>query len=377
MSTLSDLNALIAEAVFDRKSEKRDYSEEELKRIYALARRHDVHQIAAYALKNKGALCSNSVSQSFLKGMILASINCEKQMAALKEIEGELNKNNIRFIPLKGSVIRDKYPLPWLRTSCDIDILVHESDSLLAAKILEQNLKYKISGTQSHDVQLFSPSGVHVELHFKLIEDGRFGVFEGLEEQMWSSCRGGNSVDDAMFYYYHVAHMAKHFAVTGCGIRSYIDLFLLINKTRPDKDKLALLLKKGGLVKFEAASRQLANVWYGLAEHTEITGAMEKYILHSATYGSVENNVGIIREKNNGSIFKYVLSRLRLKYDIIKYEFPILKKHRWLTPLFQAVRIVKRIFSKKAPRYMQELKQTLKSIERDDLSILVKELDIK
>ncbi|MBO4954226.1 MAG: nucleotidyltransferase family protein, partial [Clostridia bacterium] len=30
----------------------------------------------------------------------------------------------IDFMPLKGAVIRQYYPEPWMRTSCDIDIHV-------------------------------------------------------------------------------------------------------------------------------------------------------------------------------------------------------------------------------------------------------------
>jgi hypothetical protein len=37
-----------------------------------------------------------------------------------------LEKAKIPHIPLKGSVLRKLYKEPWLRTSCDIDILVQE-----------------------------------------------------------------------------------------------------------------------------------------------------------------------------------------------------------------------------------------------------------
>ena len=33
-----------------------------------------------------------------------------------------------------------------------------------------------------------------------------------------------------MFVFYHIAHMAKHFIAGGCGIRSFIDLYLLKKK---------------------------------------------------------------------------------------------------------------------------------------------------
>lgn len=35
-----------------------------------------------------------------------------------------LEQAQIPFLPLKGSILRDYYPEAWMRTSCDIDILV-------------------------------------------------------------------------------------------------------------------------------------------------------------------------------------------------------------------------------------------------------------
>ena len=39
-----------------------------------------------------------------------------------------LEKAQIPFVPLKGSVIRKYYPEAWMRTSSDIDVLVHKED---------------------------------------------------------------------------------------------------------------------------------------------------------------------------------------------------------------------------------------------------------
>ena len=77
-----------------------------------------------------------------------------------------LEKAQIPFIPLKGSIIRKYYPESWMRTSCDVDVLVHEEDAEKAVDVLvkeygytqELHLQRKISGKhliQSYDPELF------------------------------------------------------------------------------------------------------------------------------------------------------------------------------------------------------------------------------
>ena len=46
-----------------------------------------------------------------------------------KELKEALEKAEIPFLPLKGSVIRKYYPEPWMRTSCDIDLLIHKEEA--------------------------------------------------------------------------------------------------------------------------------------------------------------------------------------------------------------------------------------------------------
>ena len=52
---------------------------------------------------------------------------------------------------------------------------------------------------------------------------------------------------DEMFYFYHIAHMAKHFEEGGCGIRPFIDLWTLDNIKDVDHDKRDELLSRGNL----------------------------------------------------------------------------------------------------------------------------------
>lgn len=122
------------------------------------------------------------------------------------------------FIPLKGSVLREFYPEPWMRTSCDIDVLVPEQDLTAAADVLVQKLHYQRGGKSNHDMILRAHDGVVLELYYDTIQeryanntsrDVLAGVWEDAEPIRDGSCH--MVMSDGMFYFYHIAHMAKHF----------------------------------------------------------------------------------------------------------------------------------------------------------------------
>lgn len=56
---------------------------------------------------------------------------------ALGKICRALDDAGIDYIPLKGSVLCNLYPAPEMRTSSDIDVLVHEEDLERAVRTIE------------------------------------------------------------------------------------------------------------------------------------------------------------------------------------------------------------------------------------------------
>lgn len=99
---------------------------------------------------------------------------------------------------------------------------------------------------------------------------------------------------DEYFYFYHIAHMAKHFVGTGgCGIRPFLDIWILNNRINFDREKRANLLSDGELDVFAKQAELLAEIWFGTAEHTEITKQMEEYILRGGVYGTNENRITV------------------------------------------------------------------------------------
>lgn len=274
-----------------------------------------------------------------------------------------LENCGVDFIPLKGSVLKFMYPSAWLRTSCDVDVLVKPEDVESAVNGLIAALSYKQTGVTSHDIGLETPSGMHVELHYDLIEDAfsesAAKVLKNGFDLVKKSEKHKKEFTPEAFYFYHVAHMVKHFVFGGCGIRPFIDLEILNKYYEKEDDgttrqKIDELLKRGGLKKFEIAARKLACAWFFGGERDEVVNEMENYILRAGIYGNMENRVLALQQKKGGK-FKYFMSRVFAPYSTLVLIFPILKKHKWLMPFCQIGRWFKILFSGRGKRAVKEL----------------------
>ena len=56
--------------------------------------------------------------------------------------------------------------------------------------------------------------------------------------------------------------------------------------------------------------------------------------MRGGVYGSTDNRVAIQQKKRGGRL-GYVFSRMFIPYEKLKRYYPILEKHKWLTPFMQ------------------------------------------
>ncbi|MBE6602920.1 MAG: hypothetical protein E7636_01135 [Ruminococcaceae bacterium] len=382
--TTQTLFALLRSAIFGTclwAKEKEQLVPEQLSEMIKLSKTHDIAHLLAHGLKKNNLL---DKSNSQLEAEIFRVVYRYEQLNyELKKLCQALEKAQIPFLPLKGSVLRKYYPEAWMRTSCDIDVLVHEEDLQQAQDLLVNEYGYTYHGTGSHDISLYSPGKVHVELHHNLVEDGLAkGAYEVLKN-VWDSAapREGSAFEyempDEMFYFYHIAHMAKHFENGGCGIRPFIDVWVLNHCVPFDNYKREQLLSHGDLLVFATQVKLLSEIWFGEEQHTEITKQMEEYILRGGLYGTIENHITVQQQKK-GSRLKYLLFKIFLPYDEIKLHYPILKKHRWLTPIMEVRRWFKLVFCGHLKRTVKEIKynSALSKDEADRTKALLKNIGL-
>ncbi len=334
--------AVFGEALTD--AEKAAFSEEMLPDLMHLAKRHDLSQLAAAGICQNALLDKNHEYYGKLqKIQLAAAFRCEKLQYELQQLCTALEKAEIPFIPLKGSVLRAYYPALWMRTSCDIDVLVRGEDLTRATDALVQDLQYTAKGKGTHDVSLYTPDGVHIELHFDLAEEGYADKALPILQNVWEdaspaeNCTYRREMTDAFFYFYHITHMVQHTITGGCGIRPFLDLFILDRMNGADHAGREALLARGGLARFADVSRHLSRVWFAGESPDGVTAQMEAFVLHGGVYGTADNRVAISQKKRGGPV-GYFFSRVFAPYDKLKRYYPILEKYPILTPVMQVRR---------------------------------------
>ncbi len=356
-------------------------TEEKLALIYKSARGHDVAQMIASSLFENSIELSAEYKEKLKDQQLLAIYRYQCMKSEIEKISALFEEENIPFIPLKGAIIRELYPEPYLRTSCDIDILVHESDVERAVGLLTEKMGY-ISGVRNyHDYSLHSPNGVHLELHFNILEN--MENIDRLLSRAWEfaipcegSCRYNFTNEFVVFY--AISHMSYHFATGGCGIRPFIDLYFMEKKIGFDRGVLQKMLLECNLVKFYDSVNRLCLVWFEGEEHDEITREMERFILTGGVNGSRKKGI-VAKQLKKGGKNAYILERIFQPYGIMKEKYPILKKHKYLLPFYQ----VKRWFSLLRRGKLSKLKKEYnadKSInfeQAKEMNIFLSKLGIK
>ncbi len=344
--------------------------------LYSLSVKHDLAHLVGYVLQKNNLLDTKTeIGKKFHKQMMVAVYRTTTNQYDYNQICQILNDSKIPFVPLKGAVIRPLYPEAWLRTSCDIDILVEEKYLKKTTDVLLSN-GYKKLEKNFHDVPFVATSGTHIELHFNINElDPKL---DSVLSMAWNyaSCKEGclYAFSNEFFIFHALAHIVCHIRNGGCGIRTVLDLWLILRTFSFDEDKLNELLAKAGIVKFYNAITKLTRVWFEGEEHSELTFQMQSYILTGGVYGTTHNKVTVSMAKKQNK-FKAVIYRLFPPYSIMKSMYTKLEKYPILLPFYWIKRALKLIFQKgKAKSAIYEVKAT-KNVSQDKVAETTKMLE--
>lgn len=357
---LSLLRAEVCEGTVSEEL-KAEISSELLAETYDLAQKHDLAHICGQALSKLGVLGDDETSQKFKACTMQALYRYVRMNHEYEKACKTLEDAQVPFIPLKGSVLRGNYPEPWMRTSCDVDILVKEDTLEEAAKTLVNQAQYTRKKMSDHDIAMISASGTLLELHYTAVDEGRFPEAQAVLKTIWDTATTKTAgsyhyyMADEMFYFFHIAHMAKHIENGGCGVRPFLDLWILNHRMEYDRSKREALLFQGGMLTFARAAERLTEVWFSGLDADPLSVKLERFIFDGGIFGTLKSAV-TIRQTKTKSKLSYALLKIWLPYDVIKYHYPILKKRRWLAPFFQVARWLKLIFKGGMKRSVRELK---------------------
>ncbi|MCD7888458.1 MAG: nucleotidyltransferase family protein [Oscillospiraceae bacterium] len=272
-----------------------------------------------------------------------------------------LNESGIRYMPLKGIILKDLYPNPEMRQMADNDILF---DSAHRREVhdwfLSRGYRAESYNQGNHDAYHKKPV-YNFEMHTSLFGSQQDPVWQKYYEDIRSRAipDGDNSfgyyLSDEDFYVYFTAHSCKHHRAGGTGLRSLLDCYVY-NKAKGDSmdwDYISGELRKLGISDFEEETRTLSQKIFSDPERfleTAFTDGESQMLFgfsSSGTYGTVHNNVQSKlqtmesgREVTLRTKIKYVWHRIFPDLSVFKDNYPFFYRHKFLLPVGCVYRLI-------------------------------------
>ena len=313
--TAMDLIYLVSCAVNNVIPDAQRCGEMDDEAVYSLANRHMLSAAAAFALKKVMPLPNhwhNAIGNSMRRLVIYH--------AERSKILREFDERGIRYLPLKGIILKGIYPKPEMREMSDNDILC-DREKMSEIRKLMKSMGYscKMFGKFHHDMYYKKP--VLFEMHTDLF----------------------NSVEFPEAYSYYKTY--KHYSSAGTGLRSLLDVYI-INKTKGqtlDRAYISREFNHFGLEDFERKVRGLSQKTFTLQPLSESDMKELSFYVNSGSYGTIDNLV-ISRFKHDSSIKskrRYLLKRIFPDMRNLKVSAPVVYRHRILYPGYVVFRLVR------------------------------------
>ena len=260
------------------------------------------------------------------------------------ELFASLKEKQIEYLPLKGIIIKNYYLDPYTREFADNDILFDDKGSALIRDYFKsRQYTVELYKKSNHDVYIKKPF-FNFEMHRALFfpnEDNAKNVeyFKDYLNNSPIKDEYEHYLTNENFYIYFLAHSYKHYHVSGCGIRTLIDIYLYLKNNDLDFDYINKELAKLDLLDFSNDIKSLSFKLFDDQELNDKEIEMLLFISSSGTYGTLEHSVSKgVKEKGK---FGYMMKRVFPPYSFYKHAYPwayysfILIPIAWLCRFFR------------------------------------------
>ncbi|MGN0531943.1 MAG: nucleotidyltransferase family protein [Eubacterium sp.] len=278
----------------------------------------------------------------------------------------ELTGQGIRFMPLKGYIIRNYYPKQSMRQMGDTDIYFDKANRDAVAGIMANRGYTNFSSIENSD-DYKNEAGLVFEFHWDLFYDE--ADFNPVFYNLWE--HGTTDDNNPLMYnmgindlYVHsVCHMYKHYSTGGCGIRFLADTYLMLRRDNDNLDWqwINSKMQEYGIADFERSVRELVFAMFDDCKLDAQQRALLDTFLTFGIFGCERNKVSArVRhfangeEINNNMRAKYIFSRLFPSKKKMTEDYSILNKHGYLLPAFYVYRFF---------RAITHIKRTFKEID--------------
>lgn len=338
------------------------YSESvDLAQLCRLASKNAVHGFLYLAIKN-GSINAPEAVEASLKKVYMTNLVRDAAQAEERElIRKRFTEENIDFMFLKGSHLKELYPVPEIRYMVDMDILVHEKDLEKGQKIMLAHgfSQYKDNGK---DIIFTKKPCLTLELHQMLFPEDYF--MHNYFSKVWEKAEKCDEREYKMsyndLYVYTLAHLAEHYLEAGSCFRPMMDLFLMEKEIGEQLDFAYInsQFKEIGIDSFAEKIRKLYDCMFGDGEYDDDLKVMENYIVLGPPVNNAEAAASAAATKK--SKVQKMLEAAFPNYKHMKTRYPVLKKLPFLLPIFWIVRIIHYVFTKDAvvTRKREQLKNS-------------------
>ena len=341
----------------------------DVKQLYRLCTNNAVQSILYLAIKNGNIVVDDSFERSLRDKYMLNLMRDTMQDEERAFIREKFAEENIDFMLLKGSHLKDLYPFPEIRYMVDMDVLVHEEDLEKGSKLmLERGFnQYK---DNDKDIIFTKNPGLTIELHQMLFIKDYFmhKHFTDVWEKALKVSDHEYKMSYNDLYIYTLAHLAEHYMTAGSCFRPIMDLFLMEKKLSEELDFSYIneQFKKIGIDKFAIKIRKLYNCMFADGEYDDDLTMMENYIILGAPVKNAEEVA--LAASTRKSKFQRILETAFPNYRHMKTRYPILKKLPFLMPIFWVIRIIHYLFTKDAQ--ITEKREQLKNSDQRSTEIM-------
>ena len=369
-STGLDMIYLAASAIHGRLPDKNRVEKMNLPMVYKMAKRHSMQAIVYLSI----AKCREKYGDEIIDPKLFDKMRGAYQKVLKRlvgfDLEREalcnfLAENGIWYVSLKGCVLQHYYPILGMRQMTDNDILIDQS----AAKVVRDyfvNRGYSVYsyGKGNHDV--YCKGNLTFEIHRDLCSDsGKLKTAYRYYRDVKKRLVEGNSPFELLFspedfYVYYIFHAYKHFSISGCGIRTLMDIFVYMQKecNKLDLKYISEQFCLLGTDNFERDSHRLAMKLFDLgsfdSDFSSELSAEEKtmleYYIFSGTFGTVEQRIenGVTELSDSNVVskktkIKYIWKRIFPDVDYYKTQYPKISRIIITIPILWIVRIFRGI----------------------------------
>lgn len=198
-----------------------------------------------------------------------------------KHIVELLRANGLNIAVLKGVSTAQYYPVPELRKSGDVDLLLLDIDKITCVKqiMLANGFKLYEEQLANHHIAFLSEEGISLEVHTMLAEPfdnnktNRYleQLIKGKQLEINTMCTMGVELpvlSKAYYAYELLLHMLQHFLRSGFGLKLLCDWVVFLQQPMEEIDRCTYLrlLEESGLKGFSDLVTETCVKYLGLPE---------------------------------------------------------------------------------------------------------------